>query len=136
MGGVRLSATVRAPGTPLPARVSGWGRSNAGVALVSGSEVVTGVGRGSVSTSANAGGGARERVAVNGSGASVRVAPVNLALSAGSAATRLVMGDLDPRAVVVAWSSSNPAVATLSGAGVLTAVGAGTAVITARAQGV
>ncbi|MEO8295126.1 MAG: Ig-like domain-containing protein [Gemmatimonadota bacterium] len=70
--------------------------------------------------------------------ASVAVSPANVGSRAGET-TQLVAQAQDARGKVVnrpiVWSSSKPAVATVSGTGMVTAVGPGTSIITATVDG-
>lgn len=138
----QLSATAAdAGGVVLADRVLGWSSSDAGKASVSSSGLVSALAAGSVTITATSEG--------KSGSASVVVAPVPVATVAVSASTvQLVVGqtqqltaaskdsvggDLSGRTFV--WSSSDTSKATVSATGLLTAVGAGTAVITVTSEG-
>jgi formylglycine-generating enzyme required for sulfatase activity len=138
-GQVQLSAAVRARGNALPGGVSGWTSSNPAVATVNGSGTVTGVSRGSVTVSANAGGVQGTASLVVAGVRSVTVPAVSLALGESATVTAAVDADPGVGTVAVTWSSSNPSVATVSSTGSttarVTAVAAGTATLQAVALG-
>ena len=145
-----LSATVRDSfANAVPVEVA-WSSANPTVAIVSAGGVVTGVNPGTTQIVATAG------AAVGSATVTVAPAPVaSLQVLAGTArpirqgTSELQFGDsaqfsavpfdafgiaLDGRGV--AWSSSNPAVATVSSAGWVRALSAGSAIITATSEGV
>jgi uncharacterized protein YjdB len=119
-----------------------WTTSNASVATVDGSGVVTGVGPGSaVITATSEGKSATSTFSIaQGAVKSVVVAPAPVAMVAGQT-TQLAASARDANGGVVTgksvvWSSSNTAVATVTPQGVVTAVGAGSTTITATIDGV
>lgn len=141
-GTVRLTATVFDENNNVLDRPVSWSTSAEGVATVDDAGLVTGVAPGDAAIQATSG-------EVNAA-ASVRVAAVPIA--------RIVISPTDPeieigetvqlQAVaydandnplpdrVIAWSTSDPGVATISNAGLATGVGPGTATVTAAAEGV
>ena len=135
------ATTTDASGNVLTGRAIAWSTSNAAVATVSASGLVTGVGAGAATitaTSEGKSGGATVTVTL------VPVATVSVSLGASSvvigltiqatATARDASGTvLTGRAVT--WSSSNTSVATVTSAGVVTGVTAGTATITATSEG-
>ena len=137
-----LTATVRdADGSVLTDRPVSWSSSNALVATVSSSGVVTAVAPGSATIDASAGGrsgGATVTVSLVPV-ASVSVSPPTASVVAGqsttlTATTRDAAGQVvTDRAVT--WSSSNTLVATVSSSGVVTAIMPGGAAITATSEG-
>ncbi len=142
--GASTQATVvlrDASGAVLSGRVISFSSSNPSVATVDGSGVVTGVGPGTSSiTASSEGRSASASIAV----ALVPVASVNVAL--GNSAlfvgtttqATATLRDASNNVLTgrpIAWTSSNPAVATVSGTGVVTAVGVGSANIIASSGG-
>ncbi len=137
------SATVRnAGGALLIGRTIAWSSANPAVATVSTAGVVTAVGAGTTTISAESGGRVAEaEVVVLQRAASVTLAPASLRLPRGrtevlAAAVRNAAGAVLPERRSVAWSSSAPTIATVSADGAVTAVGNGTASITATVEGV
>jgi uncharacterized protein YjdB len=132
----------------LTGRVIAWTSNNAAVATVSGSGVVTAVGAGSAqitATSEGVAGSAGVSVAAPPPPPPpVAVASVSVTLTVSSlnpgqttqatATTRDASNNILAGRVIV-WSSSSPAVATVSSSGVVTAVAAGSAQITATSEG-
>jgi uncharacterized protein YjdB len=118
-----------------------WSSGNPALATVDGSGKVTGVGIGQVAITAAAGG-------KTGS-ASVTVAPVPVKTVAVTPAASTVQAGLTVQLTatpkdstgapltgrVVTWGSNNPAFATVSATGLVTAVAAGAATITATSEG-
>ncbi len=134
------SATLTA--TVLPADATDktvtWSSSNSSVATVSGG-VVTAVGEGTATITASAGGKTAQcTVTVNKKiieVTEVSLSQTSLTLDEGESATlTATVLPADATDKTVTWSSSNSSVATVSG-GVVTAVGEGTATITASAGG-
>lgn len=139
----QLKATDYDPaGNALSGQTNTWKSSNAAVATVSSSGVVTGTAAGTVTISATDG-------TVSGSAAvtisappppaptvaSVSVSPASSSISVG-ATVQLSATDKDASGNALSgqtnvWSSSNTAVATISSSGLVTAVAAGAATITA-----
>jgi len=141
-GTVQLVATPRdANGTPLSGRSVSWTSSNAGVASVTGSGLVTGVGAGSATITATSEG-------KNGTSAitvtfvpvvSVAVTPASASVNEGRTVQLTATpkdGNGNPLSGrAVAWVSSNTTVATVSSSGLVTGKVAGTATITATSEG-
>ncbi|SIS87184.1 Ig-like domain (group 2) [Zobellia uliginosa] len=138
--GTDLTATV------LPANASNpsvsWSSSNPAVATVNGTGRVTGVSAGSATITVTSQDGTNltatatitvEAATVGVTG--VSVAPTTATVTAGESAdltaTVLPANASNPS---VSWSSSNPAVATVSGTGRVTGVSAGSAIITVTSQ--
>ena len=138
-----LTAEVRdAGGNLLQGRKVVWATKNPAVATVSGGGIVTGVSPGSVQIAASAGGKTTiVDVTVNPKAvASIRLTPNgNVGLVVGQ--TRQMSAEpLDADGGVltdrpITWSSSATAIATVSVAGLITAVAPGGAVITAASEG-
>lgn len=145
-GTIGLTATTTdANGNPLAGRAVAWTSSAPTVARVDANGVVTGVTAGTATITAASEGVAgtaavRVAAAAPATVASVEVAPSTLTLVQG--ATRTVTAT--PRASdgsvlagrTVTWLSSAPSIATVSSAGVVTAVAPGTATISATADGI
>jgi trimeric autotransporter adhesin len=145
-GTAPLTATTKdAQGTTLTGRTVTWASSDQAVATVSAAGVVTSVSVGAAVITATSEG-------VNGSAtvtvttpppvpvATVAIAPSSLSVNVGAsgsltATTKDAQGNtLAGR--VVTWASSDQAVATVSGSGVVTGVAVGTATITATSEGI
>ena len=138
----QLTATPRdASGNPLAGRVVTWASNNAGVATVSGSGLVTAVAAGTATITATSEGQSGTAAVTVGvvPVASVVMSPATASLTVGQtvqlgATPRDANGNaLTGR--VVTWASSAPAVASVNGSGLVTAVAAGTATITATSEG-
>jgi uncharacterized protein YjdB len=122
--------------------VSAWRSSNSAVASVSASGVVTALAAGAVTISAAIETiiGTSPNVTVNAAGpGSVTVTLPSTMLTVGqavqgTAVVRDASGIIVTNPAIV-WATSNPAVATVSTSGVVTATSAGTATITATASG-
>ena len=138
----QLTATPKdASGGALSGRVVTWASSNPAAATVSGSGLVTGVAAGAATVTATSEGKSGTAAITV---ASVPVASVTLTPAA---ASTWVGGTLQLAAIpkdaggnllsgrVVTWASSNPAVTTVSGSGLVTGVTAGSATITATSEG-
>ena len=135
-------ATLRdASGNVLSNRIVAWSSSAASVAAVSATGLVVGVGPGSATITA------RSEGVTGSTSATVATAPV-ATVSVGVAAP-LGVGQSTPAAAVprdafgvvvsgrpVSWSSSSPDVATVSTAGLITALRTGSTVIAARIDGI
>jgi uncharacterized protein YjdB len=138
---VTLTAVVRdASGDPVPGATVTWRSATPAVATVSSSGVVTGVAPGGASIVAESGSlSGTASVTVSAVPvASVSVSPSSLTLDVGgsqqfSATPRDADGDPLDRAV--SWSSSAPAVASVSSTGLVQALSAGSATITATSEG-
>jgi Bacterial surface proteins containing Ig-like domains len=135
-----LSAVVTDAQGAATDRAVTWTSGNQQVATVSSNGVVTAVAPGqAIITAASEGKSGAATITVAPSPvASVAVAPSNSALTTGET-TALVATVRDARGVVVTdrpvtWKSSNEAAATVSAAGVVTAVAPGTATITATSE--
>jgi uncharacterized protein YjdB len=141
-GTTALTATVKdVNGTVVTDSAVVWTSNNVAVATVSATGVVTGQALGVVTISATSGG--------KFGSATVNVAPVPVSSVAVSPSTATlvptqvltldaVVRDANNTVVtdrVVTWTSSNPAVATVSANGTVTAIAAGTATVTATSEG-
>ena len=138
------SAALRdATGAPLTGRTISWSSSNPAVAAVSTTGIVTAVSPGSAMIQVTSE-GISSSASVTVKAALLAVADVLVALntatlSPGQTATATASlrdatnGVLTGR--LVTWSSSNPAVATVSAEGLVTAVSTGTASITGTSEG-
>lgn len=130
-----------ATGTSLTGRAVVWASSGPGIATVDGSGIVTGVTAGAAQITATSEGksGTATVNVVLVPVASVAVAPGSLTLTVGQAAA-LTATATDANGNVLAgrgltWSSSNTTVATVAASGLVTAVTAGTASVTATSEG-
>lgn len=141
-GTVALSAVAQdASGNVVPSATIYWSTSDSTVATVSANGVVTAKAPGSVQIAASAEGhSALVTLSVtNVPVASVAVAPSSVDISTGATATLTALtydangNTLTGRAVT--WTTSAPQVATVNGNGVVTAVAAGSATITAASEG-
>ena len=139
---VQLTATPKdASGNPLSGRAVSWTTSNATVATVSSSGLVTGGAAGSATiTATSESQSATSAISVTSVPvASVSVTPASASLSTGrttqlTATPRDASGNpLSGRAV--SWTTSNGAVATVSSSGLVTGAAAGSATITATSEG-
>lgn len=141
-GTAQLQAVARSSsGAALTDRPITWTTSSSAVATVSVSGLVTAVGDGTATiTAAVEGRTGSATVTVRSPVATVTVTPGTSALQVGSAPVTLQAAMFSATGVslpgrAVTWSSSNVLVATVTQAGVLTAVGPGTATITATSEG-
>jgi hypothetical protein len=141
--GVAMQLTARVTGTS-DARVS-WTSDNPAVASVDASGRVAAGAPGSavITVASMADPSARDEAritVVQAAVAAVRVAPAADTLSVGDdlqlAATLLDARDNELSGREITWSSANEAVATVNAAGLVTATGSGTVVITATSEGV
>jgi uncharacterized protein YjdB len=139
---VQLAATPKdANGNPLGGRVVTWSSDNTTIATVSASGLVTANAVGSATITATSEGqsGASAITVSTVPVASVAVSPATASLSVGqtallTATSKDANGNpLTGRAVT--WSTDNGSVATVSGTGLVTAAGAGSATITATSEG-
>jgi uncharacterized protein YjdB len=139
---VQLAATPKdANGNPLTGRTVTWATSNAAVATVSGSGLVTGGAAGTATITASSEGrnGTAAISVTNVPVASVAVTPPTASVQVGqtvqlTAAPKDANGNpLTGR--VVTWASSASAIATVSASGLVTGVAAGTATLTATSEG-
>jgi uncharacterized protein YjdB len=141
--GTQATATLRdGTGNVLTGRTITWASSNTGAATVSTAGYVTAVAPGQVSITATSEGiSASASLTVNAPPvATVTVTPHNPSITAGLtlqlvAVTKDASGTtLSGRTIT--WSSSNSGVATVSASGLVTALAAGTATITATSEGI
>ena len=141
-GTVQLTAILKdAAGSMLSGRVISWTSSNVAIATVSAAGLVTGGAVGAVTITATSEGQSGTAAVTVSSVpvASVTVSPATANVFAGattqlSATLKDAAGNvLTGRAV--AWTSSNTAIATVSAAGLVTGVAAGSATITATSEG-
>src|SRR6266702_1265922 len=138
-----LTATPKdANGTALTGRAVTWATSNAAVATVSASGLVTGGAAGSATITATSEGqsGTSALTVTNVPVASVTVSPAAATVTVGTT-TQLTATPKDANGTalsgrVVTWATSNAAIATVSASGLVTGVAAGTATITATSEGV
>jgi uncharacterized protein YjdB len=138
----QLTATIKdAAGVAMTGRTITWASNNVAVATVSTSGLVTAVSAGSATISATADGvtGQASFATAAVTAASVAITPNAPSVQAGQY-TELTATAYDAAGAALAnrvptWSSSNPAIATVSGTGRLTGVAAGTANITATVDG-
>ena len=142
-GSARLSAlALDAGGASLGPRAARWSSSDARVATVNADGVVTGQAPGQATISATFEGarGSATIVVAEEAVASLVLGPAPAPLQPGQRATLAAQtrgasgAELSGRAI--AWRSSNDAVATVSAAGVVTAVAPGSAVVSATSEGV
>lgn len=138
-----LTATVRnSAGVVLAGRTISWASANPAVATVSAVGVVTAVGAGTTTISAESGGRVAEAtVVVIDRAASIALSPVALRVPRGrtevlSAVIRNAAGVALTDGRAVKWTSSAPTVATVNVDGTVTGVGNGTASITATVDGI
>jgi uncharacterized protein YjdB len=138
----QLTATLRdAAGNVLNGRVVTWSTNASAVASVSTNGLVTALAPGSATITATSEGqsGSSAVTVTAVAVASVTVAPATASVSVGgtsqlSATTKDSAGNvLTGRSIT--WSSSAPAVATVSASGLVTGVAAGSATITATSEG-
>ena len=137
-----LTATVRdASGNTLTGRTVNWSSANAAIATVSTAGVVTAISGGSTTISANVDG-------VNGSSvitvtlvpiATISPTPATASIVEGKTQALLAVSrdangnTLTGRAIV--WTTSNATIATVSTTGIVTALSAGSVIISAAAEG-
>src|SRR5207249_197802 len=133
----QLTATPQdASGNPLTGRVITWQSSNGAVASVNGSGLVTAVAAGPATITATSEGQSGTAVVTvsNVPVASVTVTPASASVPQG-ATVQLTATPRDANGTaltgrVVTWGSNNTAVATVSGSGLVSGAGAGSATIT------
>src|SRR5215204_1001323 len=138
----QLSATARdAKGNPLSNRTITWSTSSTSIATVSTGGLVTGVAAGQATITATSEGKTATRVlnVVPPPVASVSVTATSNAVQAGqttqlTAVTRDASNNVLPGRPVT-WSTSNSAIASVSGNGLVTGLTAGTVTITATSEG-
>lgn len=139
---VALSAqALSESGQPLNGRPVTWSSSTPGIAQVSTSGVVTGISAGSTIVFASIDGvlGWANVLVVPVAVSTVTVSPPSATVGVGqSASYSAVLKDVTGIVLngrVVTWSTSDAAIATVSGTGVATGVAVGTATITATSEG-
>src|SRR3989441_545238 len=146
--GPTVGATTQLTATPedstgpaLGGRAGTWATSNAAVATVSASGLVTGVAAGSATITATSEGqsGTSAITVTNVPVASVTISPTAAGVTVG-ATTQLTATPKDANGTalsgrVVTWATSNAAAATVSASGLVTGVAAGSATITATSEG-
>jgi uncharacterized protein YjdB len=138
----QLSATAYdAAQNPLPGRAITWSTSNAAIATVDASGMMTAVSTGSATITATSEGknGVSTINVTQGAVATVNVTPNPITMSVGQttqfiAVLKDAVGNV-LNARVVTWVSSNASAATVSTTGLVTAVAAGVATITATSEG-
>ncbi len=137
-----FTATLRdAAGVLLPGREVSWTTSGPEIATISSTGLLTAVAAGSVTVTATSEGksGTATVLVTNPPVATVTVSPTSAAMLPGeqlsftARATDAAGNVLTGRPVT--WSAANPAVATITTAGRVTAVGAGSTTITATVEG-
>ncbi len=138
----QFSATARDPGnSPITGATFTWTSSNPSVATVSPSGLVTAVGNGTATiTGSSSGKTATATVTVAQMVATVNVTPATSQLTAAGATSQLAAQALDANGRPVSgktftWSSDAAPVATVSNAGLATAVANGVAHVSAAADG-
>jgi uncharacterized protein YjdB len=139
---IQLSAVAKdANGDTLTGRTIAWSSSNTAAAAVNGTGLVTGMGAGSATITATSGGksGTAAITVTVVPVASVTVSPATVSVTVGQtaqlAATPKDASGNSLTGRLVAWASGNTAAATVSSSGLVTAVAAGTATITATSEG-
>ena len=137
---VQLTASVLDQnGQPVAAATVTWSSNNVNVATVSNQGLVTAVGNGTATITARSGSVSQNAtVTVRQTAVRIEIDPDTATLMAIGETVQLTAAVRDGNGqpvsgVVVAWSSSDETVATVSGAGLVTAVMNGVAAITARA---
>ncbi len=141
---VQLAATTKdASGTVVTGRTITWSSSDAGIATVSSTGFVTAVAAGSAiitATSEGVNGAAAVGVTVpaQAPAASITIAPADAtAQVGGTVQLTATLKDANGNVLTgrtITWASLAPAIATVSAAGLITGVSAGTAAITASAD--
>jgi uncharacterized protein YjdB len=141
-GTSQLTATARASsGAVLSGRTFTWNSASPAIATVSPSGLVTGVTDGTTTITVSADGkSAVANVTVRTAVASVTLTPATGELTVGGTPGQLTAAARDANNIVLTgrtftWSTSSSAVATVSQTGLVTAVAAGTATITATSEG-
>ncbi|HVH10525.1 MAG TPA: Ig-like domain-containing protein [Gemmatimonadales bacterium] len=139
---LQLAATTKdSVGNVLTGRVVTWTSLSPSLATVGGTGLVTGVAAGSATITATAEGKTATAVITVATVpvASVTVSPTTASVAVGAtvqlaATTKDSAGNVLTGRVIT-WTSSNPALATVSGTGLVTGVGAGSDIITATSEG-
>lgn len=139
---IQFSAVLKdANGTVVTGRLVTWASSNNSVVVVSESGIVSAVGGGTATISATCEGitGTAPVTVTTVSVASVTVTPSPATVTTGgTVALSAIVKDAGGNVLtgrIVAWSTSNPGIATVSSTGVVTGVAAGTVTITATSEG-
>ncbi len=138
----QLAATAKDQhGNPMTGKVFGWRSSNPAVATVSQTGLVTAVTEGSTTISATTEAiSGSATVTVAQAAATVAVSPATATLNALGATQQLTASAQDANdnafpGAQFSWTSSDPSVASVAASGLVTAVGNGTATITATSSG-
>ena len=138
----QLTATPKdSTGTPLGGRTIAWASSNASVATVSASGLVTAVAAGSATITASSEGqsGSAAVTVTRPAVASLSVTPSSAELLVGETTTlSATTFDADGKTLTgrtISWSTGRSSVATVSASGVVTGVAAGSAWIFATSEG-
>jgi uncharacterized protein YjdB len=138
----QLTATLKdAVGNVLNGRTVSWSSSNPAAATVSANGLVTAVAKGSATITATSEGktGSADVTTTNVAVGSVTVQPQDPSVVVGSSVQlNAIVRDANGNIVTdraVAWSSSNPGVATVSSSGVVMGAAVGSASITATSEG-
>ncbi len=141
-GFVQLATTISdRDGNPLTGRLVTWNSSNQSVAVVSSSGRVQSVSPGSATITATSGGvsGTSAVTVIPGAAVTLQIAPTSPALTVGET-LQLLATVRDGQGNVITgdsigWATSDVKIATVSAAGVLSAVAVGTATVTASDGG-
>lgn len=140
-GTVQLTTTARdASGAAIPGVAIAWSTSASGVATVDNAGVVRGVAAGTATVTATGGGATgTAKVDVVVPVASVDVTPGTAQISTGGTVKLTATPRASNGAALtgrpVAWSTTDPTIATVDGTGLVTGVGAGSATIRATSEG-
>jgi len=142
---LQLTATATdASGAPLSGRVATWASSNPTVATVSSSGKVTAIARGSANITATMDAKSASAAVAVSEPEPPPVASITVTLNAPSITVGqstqavAVLKDANGNTLTgraVTWTSEAPSLATVSASGLVAAIGAGTATITASAEG-
>ncbi len=141
---LQLAASITdAAGVPIPGKVATWSSSNAAVATVSTSGLVTAVGTGTATITATSDGvsGTATITVTQVAVANVTVTPASATLDPGNTLTlQVTLADAGGNSLplsgrVVTYTSSAPSIASVSAAGVVTALAPGSATITVTCEG-
>lgn len=110
-----------------------WTSSNSSVATVDSNGKVTAVGVGTANITASYGGSVSATCAVTVVGISLNKTSTTLYIQNGTYGSEVLTANVFPSSALT-WTSSNPAVATVSSTGLVTAVAKGTATITVTTE--
>ena len=133
-----IASVLDGNGQQVSGAVVEWSSSDASVATVSAQGLVTAVGNGSVTITARSGNASASiPVSVMQSAGNIVIEPSSATLMSLGETVQLSASVLDGNGqpvsgATVVWSSSDASVATVSGQGLVTAVGNGSATVTAR----